>query len=115
MRKAPKPSNAKVKDAFKPPSVGQQSIIEKKRSEAVSETRNAEWFEKLKALREKVPHYDPEPDLEGCDEESWYRADGRVPCVTCGRLYRDHPMGGPVGFNGEKFLNRLCNGDLVKL
>jgi hypothetical protein len=43
------------------------------------------------------------------------RAGGGVICRQCGREYRDHPRGGEPGYDGEQFLNRLCDGRLVKL
>jgi hypothetical protein len=49
------------------------------------------------------------------DYPDYYRAGGDLRCERCGKLYYDHPRGGPIGYNGERFLNRLCNGDLVKL
>jgi hypothetical protein len=43
------------------------------------------------------------------------RAGGAVICTTCGKSFREHPQGGPLGYDGEQFLNRLCDGTLVKL
>lgn len=43
------------------------------------------------------------------------RASGACICPVCGKEYRQHPLGGPVGWQDEQFLNELCNGDLVKL
>jgi hypothetical protein len=43
------------------------------------------------------------------------RANGDTDCKTCGLPYRRHPKGGPIGCDGEQFLNRLCDGSLVKL
>lgn len=44
-----------------------------------------------------------------------YRASGGCVC-KCGKRYDHHPMAKEhLDFNGEPFLNRLCNGDLVKL
>jgi len=45
------------------------------------------------------------------------RASGDVLCETCGAPYRKHPLAREpeaLGFDGP-FLNRLCNGELVKL
>jgi hypothetical protein len=42
------------------------------------------------------------------------RAGGGCVC-RCGLEYRNHPRGGPIGYDGEQFLNRLCDGRLVKL
>lgn len=45
-----------------------------------------------------------------------YRASGDCICKQCGKKFYDHPMAKEIkGYNGEPFLNRLCNGDLVKL
>jgi len=43
------------------------------------------------------------------------RAGGGCVCVTCGREYRSHPHSEHRDWNDDPFLNRLCNGDLVKL
>lgn len=43
------------------------------------------------------------------------RAGGGVICQRCSRTYSAHPLGGPRGYDGEMFLNRLCDGRLVKL
>jgi hypothetical protein len=43
------------------------------------------------------------------------RANGGTDCVVCGKPYRSHPKGGPLGVGDEQFLNRLCDGSLVKL
>jgi hypothetical protein len=43
------------------------------------------------------------------------RTSGGCICDSCGREYRRHALGGPLGYDQEPFLNRLCNGDLVKL
>lgn len=43
------------------------------------------------------------------------RASGDSDCKACGRAYRLHPKGGPIGYGDEQFLNRLCDGSLVKL
>jgi hypothetical protein len=48
-------------------------------------------------------------------EREAYRAGGDVVCPVCGFVYYDHPKDGPPDHNGEKYLNRLCNGNLVKL
>lgn len=42
---------------------------------------------------------------------AWFRAAGNSVCATCGRLYYDHPqLEAP-----NEWLNRTCDGDLVKL
>lgn len=43
------------------------------------------------------------------------RANGGSECKQCRKEYRKHPRGGPIGYGGEQFLNRLCDGSLVKL
>lgn len=43
------------------------------------------------------------------------RAGGGVLCDLCGAEYRRHPHSEHRDFNDDPFLNRLCNGDLVKL
>lgn len=43
------------------------------------------------------------------------RANGGSDCKVCGREYRKHRKGGPIGCGDEQFLNRLCDGSLVKL
>jgi hypothetical protein len=43
------------------------------------------------------------------------RTSGDSECKACGRPHRQHPRGGPIGWGGEQFLNRLCDGSLVKL
>jgi hypothetical protein len=47
------------------------------------------------------------------------RASGDVLCETCSKEYRKHPLATELhnlsGIDGEPFLHRLCNGDLVKL
>ena len=40
----------------------------------------------------------------------FYRASHLKACESCGKLYIDHPADASY-----PFLNRLCNGDLVKL
>lgn len=51
--------------------------------------------------------YPPDPEFR--------RASGACICPVCGKEYRQHPLGGPKGWQDEQFLNELCNGDLVKL
>lgn len=43
------------------------------------------------------------------------RTSGSVICLTCGKEYRRHPSSEHKDWNGDPFLNKLCNGDLVKL
>lgn len=49
------------------------------------------------------------------ESEGFHRASGECRCESCGKKYWVHPMDGPDSFDGNKFLHRLCNGDLVKL
>lgn len=45
----------------------------------------------------------------------WFRASGEVPCTVCGQAYRRHPLAWEyLDWQGEPWLRRLCNGDLVK-
>ena len=45
-----------------------------------------------------------------------YRASGQVECGVCGKTYQRHPVERTlVDHEGRPFINRLCNGDLVKL
>lgn len=56
---------------------------------------------------EKEHTQDPDSD--------WPRVGGDCVCDQCGKTYYQHPLDGPPGWQGEKFLNRLCDGRLVKL
>ena len=47
--------------------------------------------------------------------EHYRRADGRVLCTVCGQQYRKHPHSEHRDWNDEPWLNRLCDGELVKL
>lgn len=49
------------------------------------------------------------------DPPVFRRTSGGVVCPTCGKEYRRHPHSEHRDWNGDPFLNRLCNGDLVKL
>jgi hypothetical protein len=45
-----------------------------------------------------------------------YRTNGELIYKKCGKNYYSHPLYYNVlDFNGDPFLNMLCNGDLVKL
>lgn len=55
---------------------------------------------------------DSEVERQG---EQSYRASGDCECSICHLPYRKHPHGGPIGWGDEQFLNRLCDGTLVKL
>lgn len=52
---------------------------------------------------------------EQISDVEFRRASGRMVCQQCGRIYYLHPLGGPLGFDGNMFLNQLCDGTLVKL
>jgi hypothetical protein len=55
-------------------------------------------------------------DREAAEEALvWHYADGRCICDLCGKLYYDHPLGGPFGWQDRQWLHRLCDGRLVKL
>lgn len=43
------------------------------------------------------------------------RASGDSICSKCGRDYYSHPMAGPPDRDGSLYLNRLCDGRMVKL
>ncbi len=50
------------------------------------------------------------------DYPEFRRASGDCPCPVCEKPYRKHPHDPRYrDWNGEPWLNRLCNGDLVKL
>ena len=45
-----------------------------------------------------------------------YRANGDVVCSTCNKPYSAHPFETRIlDYNNEPYLNRLCDGTLVKL
>lgn len=44
-----------------------------------------------------------------------YRVEGHKLCETCGQSYSVHPMSGLKDNNGDFYLHRLCNDELVKL
>ena len=45
-----------------------------------------------------------------------YRASGDCICKQCGKKFYDHPLDKEnTDWDGNPFLNILCNGDLVKL
>lgn len=50
------------------------------------------------------------PDAIRVERGDWYRASGDTVCATCGCDYYAHAQVG-----GYSWLNRLCNGNLVKL
>jgi hypothetical protein len=43
------------------------------------------------------------------------RADGRCICEICGKEYLKHQFSEHKSSDGEPYLNRLCDGTLVKL
>lgn len=47
--------------------------------------------------------------------EHYRRASGEVLCEKCGEPYRKHRHSEHVDWQGEPWLVRLCNGELVKL
>lgn len=52
------------------------------------------------------------------DDSRVYRADHLCQCKVCGREYWCHPEAREphlLSYDGEPYLHRLCNGDLVKL
>lgn len=91
--------------------------------------KNAERYEALVALVHKSESTDGRALMgltyreigDLCDNElelqadASRRANGDTECKICGRPYRRHPQGGPIGCGDEQFLNRLCDGSLVKL
>lgn len=48
-------------------------------------------------------------------EDEFIRADGRCICEACGKEYWRHPFSEHRSWMNEPFLNRLCDGTLVKL
>jgi hypothetical protein len=91
--------------------------------------KNAERYEAMCALLFNASREDMSVTLSDahkfidalCDAEldrqadASRRANGGSECKVCGREYRKHPKGGPLGVGDEQFLNRLCDGSLVKL
>jgi hypothetical protein len=57
-------------------------------------------------------HVDAELERQA---EAARHTSGDSECKVCGKTYRQHPRGGPIGWGDEQFLNRLCDGSLVKL
>lgn len=52
----------------------------------------------------------------GQDVPEFRRASGECVCKECGKIYYKHPYAmNYLDFQGEPYLNKLCNGDLVKL
>lgn len=65
-------------------------------------------FEDATEFAETPAEHTQDPDGE------WPRCGGDVICELCGKTYYKHPLDGPDGYDG-KFLNRICDGRLVKL
>lgn len=62
------------------------------------------------------PFHNRAAETMGNDEQpDFRRTSGGCICAACGKEYRRHPHSEHRDFNGDPFLNRLCNGDLVKL
>jgi len=47
--------------------------------------------------------------------EEFIRASGDCICEICGKEYWRHPFSEHLSYNDEPFLNKLCDGTLVKL
>jgi hypothetical protein len=65
-------------------------------------------FEDATAFAEVPAEHTQDPDGE------WSRVGGGCVCLLCGKTFYRHPLDGPEGYDG-KFLNRICDGRLVKL
>lgn len=60
-----------------------------------------------------IAHLVMKPNWIGPD---YRRASGEVICEICNKEYRKHPLDvDNLGYNGKPYLNRLCDGSLVKL
>lgn len=62
--------------------------------------------------------YQPFPFYDGhVQQRLLRRANGDCVCDRCGLTYARHPMDPDhlSGIDGEPYLNRLCDGSLVKL
>ena len=60
--------------------------------------------------------YEPNPFYDGHVNNRMRRASGDCVCDTCGREYRRHPREPhEAGPEHEPYLERLCDGSLVKL
>lgn len=78
------------------------------------------WYCEQDDHRSCPGHFADGPPCQcGCHmEPEFYRADGRVLCTVgiCGKPYSRHPLAREhLDFQGQPWLRRLCNGDLVKL
>jgi hypothetical protein len=75
------------------------------------------WRECLELI---ALEYDDVPDdvLKVGNRDRFYRASHLMVCEGCGKLYIQHPNEMDPEYldcEGRPFLNRICNGDLVKL
>lgn len=60
--------------------------------------------------------YDMDDELTRDDYPEFIRASGNCICPTCGKTYSKHPDEMKyLDWNGHPYLNKLCNGTLVKL
>jgi hypothetical protein len=70
----------------------------------------------IRALQDRVKDLEGEFARLGIDPDSEpRRTDQHCVCSCCGKEYREHPHGGPLGYDNLLFLRRLCDGQLVKL
>lgn len=54
--------------------------------------------------------------MEDFLEVDFVRSSGELICEICGKTYYKHPLAEDIrGWQDQPFLNRLCNGKLVKL
>lgn len=69
----------------------------------------------------RVPHHPLTLEMIRTSElnphvhDSVVRAGGGSVCQSCGLEYYDHPEDGEPDQSGYQYLNRLCDGRLVKL
>lgn len=56
-----------------------------------------------------------EPLVTEPKHEHYRRAGGKVRCEKCGEIYYKHPYSEHRDWQGDPWLNRLCDGELVKL
>ena len=69
----------------------------------------------ISTLERRVSDLEGELKRRNIDVDDFRRADQNCICSECGKVYRDHPYGGAIGYENSLFCHRLCNGDLVKL
>ena len=53
--------------------------------------------------------------IDNDEEIIAFRADGNCICEICGKEYKKHPFSENLSWLDEPYLNRLCDGSLVKL